>query len=94
MAVHGASILTIPVGPRTTDFPPIKGHWGIQFTGLSSALGAQVAAINYRMRGFDENVSVNSTVYWTSTEVDADASEYTGSAGPVINIVVNDIVGA
>jgi len=48
--------------------------------------------VTYRMRGFDQNVSVNRIVYWTATEVDSDASEYTGSAGPVVDIVVSKVI--
>jgi hypothetical protein len=55
--------------------------------------GSGGAGKTYRMRGFDTNGAVNSTVYWNSTTIDADAADYTGSAGPVINIVVNDVIG-
>jgi len=47
----------------------------------------------YRMRGFDQNGAVNDFVYWGSTEVDADASDYEGSAGPVVDIVVHRVLG-
>jgi hypothetical protein len=48
----------------------------------------------YRMRGFDQNGAVNSIVYWNATTVDSAAASYTGSAGPVVDIVVKAIVGA
>jgi len=41
----------------------------------------------YLMRGFDTNVSVNTTVYWFANSIDSTASQYKGSAGPVNNIV-------
>lgn len=50
--------------------------------------GASGVLKPYRMSGFDQNVLVNDWVFWDATKVDSDASEYTGSAGPVVNIVV------
>jgi hypothetical protein len=47
----------------------------------------------YRMRGFDTNGSVNAIVYWNSATADSTAEDYTGSAGPVVNIIISDIVG-
>jgi len=52
------------------------------------------ASFNYRMRGFDTNGSVNNIVYWNSVEIDSDASDYSGSAGPVVDIVIQRIVTA
>lgn len=51
------------------------------------------STLTYRMRGFDQNGAVNDYVFWSSAEVDADASDYVGSAGPVVDIVVVDILG-
>ena len=51
------------------------------------------STITYRMRGFDQNGAVNGYVFWSSSEVDSDASDYAGSAGPVVDIVVVDILG-
>ena len=51
------------------------------------------STLTYRMRGFDQNGSVNDYVFWSSAEIDSDASEYAGSAGPVVDIVVVDILG-
>jgi hypothetical protein len=48
----------------------------------------------YRMRGFDENVGVDDTVFWDSDHVDATAADYTGSAGPVVDIVVQKKIGS
>jgi hypothetical protein len=56
--------------------------------------GGGGAALVYRMRGFDQNVAVNDTVFWDSDHVDATAADYTGSAGPVINIVLQKKIGA
>lgn len=47
-----------------------------------------VSGLTYRMRGFDQHVSVNDYVYWSATEVDSDASEYGGSIGPVVDVVL------
>jgi len=49
--------------------------------------------INYRMRAFDQNGSVNDYVYWDSPVIDAFGTDYTGSAGPIVDIVVFDIRG-
>jgi hypothetical protein len=46
------------------------------------------------MRGFDQNGGVNDYVFWDSTEVDADASDYAGSAGPVVDIILQKVLGA
>lgn len=56
----------------------------------TTAAGSGVAT--YRMRGFDQNVSVNDIVYWTSTDIDSTATNYLGSAGPVVDIVVYKIL--
>lgn len=50
-------------------------------------------AITYRMRGFDTHGSVNNWVHWTANEIDGDASEYTGSAGPVTRISLVKEIG-
>ncbi len=49
--------------------------------------------VTYRMRGFDQNVAVDDIVFWDSDHVDADASDYSGSAGPVVDIVVQKKTG-
>jgi hypothetical protein len=54
--------------------------------------GGVGAVVTYRMRGYDQNVSVDRIVYWNATEPDADASEYTGSVGPVVDIVVVNVI--
>lgn len=55
--------------------------------------GVAGAGVTYRMRGFDTNGAVNGIVYWDSTTVDSTALNYTGSAGPVINIIISDVIG-
>lgn len=50
--------------------------------------GAASSGVTYRMRGFDQNGGVNDYVFWDSMEVDADASDYSGSAGPVVDVVL------
>lgn len=62
---------------------------------LAGAVGGGTggAGVTYRMRGYDTNVSVDSIVYWDSTGVDTNAEDYAGSAGPVINVIISDIVG-
>jgi hypothetical protein len=47
--------------------------------------------ITYRMRGFD--VGLGRYAFWSSSEVDSDASDYTGP-GAVVDIVVQAILGA
>lgn len=49
------------------------------------------AALSYIMRGYDDDVS--HLVFWSSSEVDADASDY-GGVGPVTNIVIHKVLGA
>lgn len=51
------------------------------------------AAVNYRMRAFDTNGAVNDFVYWDSLTIDSAGSGYSGSAGPLTDIVVFDIRG-
>ena len=51
------------------------------------------SALVYRMRGFDQNVAVNDIVYWDSDHVDATAADYTGSAGPVVDTVLQKKIG-
>jgi len=55
---------------------------------------AGIVGVTYRMRGFDQNGGVNDYVYWSSAEVDTDASDYAGSAGPVVDVVVHKVLGA
>lgn len=69
--------------PRTFDF---------QFTPAESG-GAAGLVPSYRMRGFDQNVAVNAIVFWNSNSVDSAAADYSGSAGPVVDIVVHHYVG-
>lgn len=61
---------------------------------LTPAAGGGGAALVYRMRGYDTNVAVDDTVFWNSDHVDATAADYTGSAGPVINIVLQKKLGS
>lgn len=61
----------------------------LQTTPHSTGLGSGT----YRMRGFDTNGSVNGIVYWNSAVADSAAEDYTGSAGPVVNIIISDIIG-
>jgi hypothetical protein len=49
------------------------------------------AGVTYRMRGFD--VGLGRYAFWSSSEVDSDASDYTGP-GAVVDIVVQAILGA
>ena len=96
MATHGASISSGPsVQPYTTGFPPVKGQFNGSRLGIAASFesASAGAALTFRMRGFDQNGSVNSIVYWSSTEVDSDASDYIGSAGPVVNIVIQKVIG-
>lgn len=58
----------------------------------SIELGVTPNNFAYRMTGFDNNVAVNRRVYWTALEIDDDASEYGGSAGPVDDIQVHALV--
>ena len=44
------------------------------------------ASLTYRMRGFDTNLG--RIVYWTATEVDADASEYSSPGDITLSTVV------
>lgn len=66
-----------------------------QFAGrfLPDNEGGGGAGVTYRMRGFDQNGAVNDFVFWDSAEVDSDASDYSGSAGPVVDIVVHRVLG-
>lgn len=44
--------------------------------------------LRYLMRAFDTNGAVNRFVYWYSEEIDSSGSVYSGSAGPLNEIVV------
>lgn len=70
--------------------PVVKGAIAPSGSGGNTA----PAAVTYRMRGFDTNGSVNDWVHWTANEIDSDASEYTGSAGPVTRISLVKEIGA
>jgi hypothetical protein len=82
------------VPPLQTDTYSSKNFLAVD--GAYRSLGAEPGGggLTYRMRGFDQNVSVNDIVFWDSDHVDATAADYTGSAGPVINIVVQKKIGA
>lgn len=58
-------------------------------TGLSTSYTAEffLTTNPIRMRGFDTNILINKTVYWNAPFIDNLASQYTGSAGPVIDVV-------
>jgi hypothetical protein len=47
--------------------------------------------LTYRMRGYD--TTLTQIVFWSSDHVDSTAADYSGP-GPVIDIVVQDILGA
>jgi hypothetical protein len=66
----------------------------IEATATPHGTGAGGTGVTYRMRGFDQNGAVNDYVFWSSSTVDSSASNYAGSAGPVVDIVVHSIVGA
>ncbi|MBW2691001.1 MAG: hypothetical protein JRE57_00025 [Deltaproteobacteria bacterium] len=51
------------------------------------------SGVVFVMRGFDQNGAVNDYVYWDSSTVDSGAVNYSGSAGPVVDVVVFDIRG-
>ena len=97
MATHSIAVSPIGVESFGTAHPPVKGQLPLGLFGLGQATTDPVeggASFTYRMRGFDSNGAVNSTVYWNSSEADADASDYSGSAGPVVDIVIQRIVTA
>lgn len=59
--------------------------------GIGTIVEAGPTGPTYRMRGFD--VGLGRYAYWNSSEVDDDASDYTGP-GAVVDIVVQAILGA
>jgi hypothetical protein len=84
-----------PTGDRTEELfivPDVGTVLEIELITTPHGSGGG-STLSYRMRGFDQHVSVNGYVFWSSSEVDDDASEYVGSAGPVVDIVVVDILG-
>jgi len=80
-------------GTFTAVRPVIRATWDSSVS-RPADVGGGGPTVVYRMRGFDQNGSVNDYVYWDSTEVDADASDYSGSAGPVVDIVLQKVLGA
>ena len=83
MATEDATFVPIPVAPFRFEgaIPPTQARF---------LLG--VGAVQYRMRGFDQDGCGNRIVYWTAPIVDFAASRYIGP-GPVWNIVVSKIKG-
>jgi len=91
-----------PRGPglvRNMQFavPPAEQVRG---PGLVRAQGAVPAALTtrtadpaiYRMRGFDSNTAVNRIVYWVANKIDTTAAQYTGSSGPVSDVIVAAVI--
>jgi len=80
-----------------TSLVPVDGgasggnlnYFEAQVVNESGAVGGGGSLV-YRMRGND--TTLTSIVYWGSTEVDSDASEY-GGPGPVTDIVVHKVLG-
>ena len=71
-----------------------SGATGVDSSRVGSLLSSGSASVlRYHMRGFDQNGAVNDYVYWDAPAVDPGASSYTGSAGPVVDVVVFDIKG-
>jgi len=56
----------------------------------AAVLTFDTAQPTYTMRGYDETLA--QLVYWFTTDIDNDASAYTGP-GPVTDIVVHAIKG-
>lgn len=82
-------------GPRTREIVFIgdtDATFEIEATATPHGTGGG-AGVVYRMRGFDQNVSVNGYVFWSSSTVDSGATNYAGSAGPVVDIVVHSRIG-
>lgn len=67
---------------------------GVVYLIDSGTLGAGAGGVTYRMRGFDTNGAVNRIVYWSSSNIDTAAVDYTGSAGPVIDVLVAEKIGS
>jgi len=93
MATHDAFI-TVSGTTVHAGTGPMNRYFNA-FTTTSSGTPAaqQGGSVSYRMRGYDQNGAVNGYVFWTSTTVDDDASDYSGSAGPVVDIIVHKVVG-
>ena len=77
--------------PGALNLPTSAGYpAGRHFAAVGPDVGG---GSTYRMRGFDQNGAVNDYVFWDATEVDGDASEYTGSAGPVVDVILHKVIG-
>ena len=83
-------------GDRTEELflvPDVGTVFEVEAALTPHGSGEGGGGVTYRMRGFDQHVSVNDYVFWSSSTVDASASNYAGSAGPVVDIVVASIIG-
>jgi len=91
MVTH-AAFVTVS-GISVLDSGTMKRQFNLFTTTASGTAVAGGTSVTYRMRGFDQNGAVNGYVFWSSTTVDDDASDYSGSAGPVVDIIVHKVVG-
>lgn len=91
MATFDANLFEIGSVKYTTPTPDVPQHFGAFLFKTAATSGGAPATVTYTMRGFDQNGAVNDYVTWTSSEVDDDASDYAGSAGPVVDIVVLNV---
>ena len=84
-----------PTGDRTEELfltEELGTVFEIELVATPHGTGAG-GGVTYRMRGFDQNGSVNDYVFWSSSTVDSGAVNYAGSAGPVVDIVVHSRIG-
>ncbi len=91
MAEYDINLFDVGVDFFDVGATPEVRVFGVNITPSVPAGGG--AGATYRMRGFDQNGAVNDFVFWDSAEVDSDASDYSGSAGPVVDIVVHRVLG-
>ena len=83
-----------PTGDRTEELflvPDLGTVLEIEL--VSTPHGSGGSSAIYRMRGFDQNGAVNDFVSWNATSEDPTATQYAGSAGPVVNIRLIEIIG-
>jgi len=97
VAQFEVSLLTTPqqsAGDRSEELF-LTGDLGtvLEIELVSTPHGSGGSSAIYRMRGFDQNGAVNDFVSWNATSEDPTATQYAGSAGPVVNIRLIEIIG-